>query len=262
MSRSKRIWLIAAAVLTVLGAALFIYALIALGFDMTKLSPVKPVENIYEIDEDFDRIAFELQTSDVTILPSDDGVCRIECREADKMRHTADVEGTFLKIGLDDTREWYERLLFNPRDIGVTLYVPEEEYASISVSVSTGDVTVEPLKVTSGVKIGCSTGDVHLNDLTCGQLAVDTSTGDVFLNGVAVSGSLTVRCTTGDVWFDRCDAESISVGTTTGDVTGTFLTEKIFSVDTSTGDVNVPESASGGRCDVSTSTGDVNIKIK
>ena len=56
MSRSKRIWLIAAAVLTVLGAALFIYALNALGFDMTKLSPVKPVENIYEIDEDFDRM--------------------------------------------------------------------------------------------------------------------------------------------------------------------------------------------------------------
>ena len=48
---------------------------------------------------------------------------------------------------------------------------------------------------------------------------------------------------------------------TTGDVTGTLLTEKTFSTDTSTGDVSVPNPSSGGKCEIKTSTGDITISI-
>jgi len=67
---------------------------------------------------------------------------------------------------------------------------------------------------------------------------------------------------TGDVKFDGCDAAEIFVETDTGDVKGSLLTDKIFIVQTDTGSVDVPKTATGGKCEITTSTGDINISIK
>ena len=66
---------------------------------------------------------------------------------------------------------------------------------------------------------------------------------------------------TGDVRFDHCDAASIFVETDTGDVSGTLLTAKRFVTETSTGNVRVPQSDSGGKCEIHTTTGDITIAI-
>ena len=50
--------------------------------------------------------------------------------------------------------------------------------------------------------------------------------------------------------------------TDTGDVTGTFLSDKVFIYKTDTGDVDLPRTQSGGRCDITTDTGDIRISIR
>ena len=45
---------------------------------------------------------------------------------------------------------------------------------------------------------------------------------------------------TGDIEFFRCDAKDIIINTTTGDVKGTLLTDKIFDIDTDTGNKHIP----------------------
>ena len=62
--------------------------------------------------------------------------------------------------------------------------------------------------------------------------------------------------------FVASDAEAIFVQTDTGDVTGSLLTEKVFSTRTGTGRVSVPQSVTGGRCEISTDTGDIRIEIR
>ena len=52
------------------------------------------------------------------------------------------------------------------------------------------------------------------------------------------------------------------IKTSTGDVEGTLLSEKIFSIHTSTGKVKVPNTNNGGTCEIKTSTGDIEIQIK
>jgi hypothetical protein len=42
---------------------------------------------------------------------------------------------------------------------------------------------------------------------------------------------------------------------------GNFLTEKQFAAKSSTGDVEVPESVTGGRCELTTATGNISITI-
>ena len=58
-----------------------------------------------------------------------------------------------------------------------------------------------------------------------------------------------------------CDASEIFVKTDTGDVRGTLLSEKVFIIKTSAGDVSVPETVTGGKCEISTDTGDIKIGI-
>ena len=50
--------------------------------------------------------------------------------------------------------------------------------------------------------------------------------------------------------------------TDTGDVKGSLLSEKIFIPTTDTGDVDVPKTVTGGRCEITTDTGDIKITVK
>ena len=62
--------------------------------------------------------------------------------------------------------------------------------------------------------------------------------------------------------FKNSDANDIFVETDTGHVTGTLLTDKVFITQTDTGDVDIPKTVDGGRCEIITDTGDIKINIK
>jgi cytoskeletal protein RodZ len=66
---------------------------------------------------------------------------------------------------------------------------------------------------------------------------------------------------TGDVTFEGSDAASIKVETSSGDVTGTLLSDKIFRYKANTGRVELPQTTTGGVCDITTDTGDIIIRI-
>jgi DUF4097 and DUF4098 domain-containing protein YvlB len=70
-----------------------------------------------------------------------------------------------------------------------------------------------------------------------------------------------INRSTGNVFLGSSDAVEIVIHTTTGDVDGVLLTEKVFVVSTKAGIVDVPESMSGGRCEVHTTTGDIGFTI-
>ena len=105
-------------------------------------------------------------------------------------------------------------------------------------------------------------GNVMLSDVTCKGLDSVGDTGDLTMKNVLASSSVSISRTTGDVKLDRCDASQLSVKTDTGDVVGTLLSEKIFIANSSTGDVNVPQTAKGGKCEITTNTGDISISLQ
>ena len=132
---------------------------------------------------------------------------------------------------------------------------------SVELNVTTGGINVGAVKCKGDMTIGVSTGEAYLTDVRCGSLTTTGSTGDITLNKVAVSGALDIERSTGDVRFENCGAGSIRVKTSTGDVTGTLSSPMVFTTKTSTGDVSVPDSASGGKCEITTTTGDIQIKL-
>ena len=316
----KKGFIITAAVLLVVGLAVFAGAFISSGFNFSKMGSDSYVTNTYTVDKEFDRIDIDTSVTDITFKPSEDGKFRAVCsEERDKVHHQVSVEDGTLKITVSDEREWFDYISFFSKSMSMTVYLPEGRYESLRIDSSTGDVTIPgsfsfesiDIKVSTGdvscsasaegkVKIGASTGDItlggisaedvelsvstgkiqadrvecggrfsvgvstgkaKLSDVTCKDFASDGSTGSLTLKNVVASGKFDIKRSTGDVTFDSSDAAEIAVKTSTGDVTGTLKSEKIFFADTRTGDVDVPRTTTGGKCEITTTTGDIEIKI-
>ncbi|MBE7087439.1 MAG: DUF4097 domain-containing protein [Clostridiales bacterium] len=133
---------------------------------------------------------------------------------------------------------------------------------SLNISVSTGKVTVSGATVAGDITVGVSTGKVYLTDIACNNLISTGSTGDISLKNVVATEKFSIERSTGDVKFDGSDAAKIFVKTNTGDVKGSLLTDKVFITETDTGRVDVPQTTTGGRCEITSDTGDISIEIK
>lgn len=319
MGKAMKIWLIIAIALVVVGAGVFTAALAACGWDFSKLSTVQFETNTYSGTDRITGIRVDTDTADIRFAPSEDGQWKVVCHEAEKMNHTVSVKDGILTIKVVDEREWYDHIGIWIGSETVTIYLPEQEYASlvirestgdvevpkafrfgtidinvstgavrnyasatgvIKITASTGDIHVEDvsaasmeLSVTTGhvtgrgltcegkLSVGVSTGDAQLTDVKCENFTSDGSTGDIVLKDVIATGKMSIDRSTGDVKFDACDAAEILVETSTGNVTGSLRSDKIFIARASTGDVDVPATTSGGKCQITTSTGDIRIRI-
>ena len=133
---------------------------------------------------------------------------------------------------------------------------------TLVINTDTGDHTLENVSATNEIIEIADTGKLRLSNVTTKDIYLETTTGKKVLTSVVVSGKMVIKASTGDVKFDKCDAAEIKVDTSTGDVTGSFLTDKIFYVHTSTGTPDVPKSTTGGLCEVNTSTGDIKLSIE
>ncbi|MBO4219762.1 MAG: DUF4097 family beta strand repeat protein, partial [Clostridia bacterium] len=131
----------------------------------------------------------------------------------------------------------------------------------INITVSIGSVTAESITCRGAFSVKTSTGRTLLKNAECAAFSAESRTGAVSLENVIASESLSIDVRTGSVHFDRCDANEIRVKSTTGSVSGTLLSDKIFNAKASTGSVRVPDSSSGGKCEITTSTGSINIEI-
>ena len=132
----------------------------------------------------------------------------------------------------------------------------------LALRTTSGDITVSDVVCAGNLSANVRTGDTCLTNLTCTDLTSTGTTGELKLTNVIASGKLDITRDTGDVTFEGADAESIKVHTTTGDVKGTLLSDKIFRYKTSTGRVELPQTTTGGVCDINTDTGDIIIWIK
>ena len=133
---------------------------------------------------------------------------------------------------------------------------------TLDLSVLTGGITVSNVTCEGNVKTNVSTGKTNLTNIECKNVVSNGNTGAISLKNVIAAEKFSIERSTGDVKFDGCDAAEIFVRTDTGDVTGSLLSNKVFVVEADTGSVDVPKTATGGKCEITTSTGDINISIK
>ena len=133
---------------------------------------------------------------------------------------------------------------------------------SLALKTDTGDISASEVRDARQISVETETGKAELTDAGCTSLSADSNTGDIVLKNVIVEELLTAKTDTGDLVFDRSDAAEIFVQTNTGDVTGTLISDKVFLIETNTGNVDVPKSVTGTRCEIITDTGDIELRIE
>ena len=132
---------------------------------------------------------------------------------------------------------------------------------TLALSVSTGKVTVTDAAFDGDVTVTVSTGKAKLSAVQCKNLITTGNTGDISLQDVIAAERFSIKRSTGDVKLDSCDAKEIDIKTDTGHVSGSLLSPKVFITSTSTGDIQVPKTTHGGRCEITTSTGNIRMTV-
>ena len=213
-------------------------------YDHICISFVKPKVSVYLPKSEYASLSVETDTGNITV-PRD-----FSFESIGISGDTSDVDCRAFASGTVEIKV----------TVGTTV-IDGSSAERLSLTSTTGDIRVNSAAVGGDIGIKTNTGNVNLTDTCCGDILAETDTGNITLKNVAADG-ISVGSDTGNVRFEDSDAENIIARTSTGNVTGTLLSEKVFVTKTSVGKVSVPQTASGGKCEITTSTGDIRIDIR
>lgn len=279
MKKSKKIAIIIAVIMIFVGFALAMGATVMLGFDIKELNTLTFETNSYSVEEAFTNISIDGAECNVSLVKSEDGICNVVCHESDKITHTVEVKDGTLSITRRDNRKWYENIGVYWGDMDIEIYLPESEYDALYVKTLSGDIAIPEafhfgdteVQSTSGnvdftasvsgnLSVKTVSGEVYVSRTDSKKVSVQSTSGDIDFKDVVSQEEIHIESVSGDVELYQCDAESLWIKTSSGNVSGSLLTEKIFFADTSSGDVDVPRSSSGGKCEIITTSGDIEFE--
>ena len=182
MKKREKIWKIIAVCCIGVGIIVSVSAMAAVGFDFTKFSSTKYELETCVVEEPFENIEIQTDWQDIRLLPSETPECKVVYAGNETLTYTVKVESGTLKINTEEHREWYQYLSnFNFGDYtDVTLYLPEKDYQSLSVSTSSGSVRGS-LRSGKRFIVNTSSGDVSVPDdpSASQQCRITTGSGDV-----------------------------------------------------------------------------------
>ena len=276
MSTSAKIWLIIAAFLIVFGTFTFALGMSGHNWDFLNLSTSEYETSTISVNEGFDSISINTDIVGIEFVRSSDGTCKAECYEKNDAKHTVIVRDKTLVIERTDKKKWVDYIGINVGSPKITLYLPETEYASVSLKCTTGDVYIPgdfsvdnaTVSVTTGdvrfdasasdsIKIHGSTGIVSMQDISASTLDVSVSTGMVTLTNVNCDKNIQVNVTTGKTLMTNISCQSFFSNGDTGDIKmKDVIASKTFSIERSTGDVKFID-CDAAEIHVETDTGDV-----
>lgn len=276
MRKITKIWLTLAVFLFVTGLILFAAVMQKYNWDFTKLSTTEYETNTYVINEQFTNLSINTDTADIVFALSDDGKCTVECYEEEKAKHSVTVQDDMLVIKVIDNKSWYDHIGINFSSPMITVYFPQAEYTSLSISEDTGDIEIPEdftfqnvdISLSTGdahfcasahemIKIKTSTGDIHAENVSAGALDLSVSTGRVTATGVTCQRDITVGVSTGKTYLTDVTCKNVLSSGSTGDITlKNVIAAEEFSISRSTGDVKF-DGCDAAEIFVETGTGDV-----
>ena len=277
MKKQTKMWMIAATVLIVLGFMLFISAMTANHWDFSKISTSNYQTNTYTVDETFRNIEIKTDTADIFFLPSEDGICKVICYEKENATHSVSIQNETLTIQIIDNSDWFHHIGIvvngSPK---ITVYLPENEYASLFIRESTGDIEIpkefhfQNMDITAStgdiknyasasedMSITTGTGDIFTENISAKKLYLSVSTGEIHVKSVICEQNFEINVRTGEANLTDISCNNLISKGTTGDIflINLIASEKI-SIERGTGDINF-DGCDANELALKTSTGDV-----
>ena len=276
MDKKMKLWFLLGASLILMGCILFGGVMAMLNWDFTKLSTVKYETNRYEIPEEYENIQIRAKTADIIFLSSENSDTLVICHEEKNVPHTVAVKYNTLVIEAVDERAWYEYIGISFKKPRITVYLPQTQYAALSVKSSTSDVEIPKdfqfktmdISLSTGsvtnaasaselMNIKTSTGNISMENISVGNLELSVSTGKITASHVTCTGDMSIRVTTGKATLTDIRCQNFRSRGSTGNLylTNTVAAET-FSIERSTGDVKL-DGCDAAKIFIETDTGNV-----
>lgn len=257
MSRERK-WIIAAAVLLVLGLIICSVAFAVLGLDFGKLGTVKYVSKTYDVIEDFRNISIDADIERIAFVLSNDGKCRVVCHEKKNEPHNISVQGDTLTIEKKDRRRWQFMSIGIMTEIPeITVYLPNNVYEALTIDAGTGsvdipgDFTFDSIRLTldtgsarcfasaeGDIYIKTDTGHIAVSNLTASGMRLASDTGRVEVSNVDIKGNMDIKVDTGRVTMENVTCRNLSSNGDTGSLVMTnVIASGEFNIERSTGNI-------------------------
>lgn len=131
----------------------------------------------------------------------------------------------------------------------------------INLNSKSGEIELKDIACSEDCIAHNDMGDVNAENVSCGNFLSDALSGEIRLKNVVANKKMDIQRNTGDIRLHASDADEIYLKTESGSITGTILTEKIFLTETQSGNVSVPKTVKGGKCEIITEWGDIDISL-
>ena len=254
------ITIVVAAALIFIGIAVAACGFAMSGFDIKKLTTDPEVTNYVTPEQDFDSIIIDATTADLKILPSTDGQCKIDLVERENLYFMPSVENGILTINEIDDRKWYEYIGIGWGNMSITLYLPKEQYDSLTVELTTGRAQIDSGLEFGKVDVKATTGSVKCEAKVTESLAIKCTTGLIYASGAKVD-TIRLKASTGSIELCNSSCKGLEIEATTGsiklsEVSGTGD----FDIEATTGKINLSDVVTEGDLTVEADTGDVIFK--
>lgn len=259
MKKAKKIAIIVAVSMIAVGMISSVSALAVMDFDFTKVDTMEWTTNTYTIEDDFENISIEGREAAVSLVPSEDGSCKVVCTENDKVYNEITVADNTLVIKRIDNSKWYDNIGVTWEQIEITVYLPETEYEILSIDNTSGRLEVPADFTFAEAEVENSSGSTSFMAEVKGALMVENTSGGVYVGETNV-GSLSVKGSSGSAEVASVNAESdVEVSTTSGRIDIADIECANLTVENSSGSIHVTSVTASGNMDVKGTSGSTHI---
>ena len=132
---------------------------------------------------------------------------------------------------------------------------------SMNAATTSGKVELRSMKLTGDINAATVSGGIILENIeTPGKVSLATTSGKMELIE-SVIGKGEIDGVSGNILFTNFDADTMDIELVSGSMKGTIRAPKEFQVETTSGDVSVPN-GNGGIWKIETTSGDVKIDLQ
>jgi lia operon protein LiaG len=226
---------------TAIMAASFICAGIILMVTGNFSIAVEQIDDSKTFDaEGINKITMDITSTDINIMPSDDGDIRVHLYGEVSTNRNRDIPSLVAYESGDELR--IEIIKPSTVLIGINIwrtkldvYIPGDSFELLKMDVVSSDMDISDLKVdefeytgvsgdfkgesisAENIKFNSTSGDFSLNGYT-GDLDIHVISGDLVIKGGSSNDDIKLVTISGDIYVEQEDPGNMNISTTSGDV--------------------------------------------
>lgn len=260
MKETKKTAIIVAVIMIAVGIVSSVCAIAAMSFDFANINTVAFEINTYTVDEAFTAISIDGAECDINLYPSEDGTCKVVCRESDKISHTVSVTNNTLTIKRHDNRRWYEHIGVYMSSMEIALYLPENEYEKLYAKNLSGNILAPSNFSFETAEVQSTSGNITFKASVSGALSAKTVSGELYICKTDPS-KLTAQSTSGDITIDNIDIESnVNIKAVSGDIELSNVKCQGLTVNTTSGDIELLDCIASGSVSIESVSGNTELR--